>query len=157
TSLVVSTRNLTMMIILRISVFLASLLTASVVAAQEPALDASKHPLPPGAKMRLGTGRLRHHEMNCLCFTPDGKKLITGSMSKLRIWDVATGKLLLHLENEEAGWGAHGVAVSPKGDLLAADGRSNIVYLLDPTTGKVVKQLVGEGGSAVNHVAFSPD
>jgi WD40 repeat protein len=56
-------------------------------------------PLPPGARARLGTVRLRHVVRDgsgsaCVAFSPDGKVLVSGGDVGARAWDVATGKEL---------------------------------------------------------------
>lgn len=56
--------------------------------------EESGDPLPAGVLARLGSNRLRHlGRVKILAFSPDGKTLISGGDHRLRIWDVATGKL----------------------------------------------------------------
>src|SRR5689334_15936863 len=53
-------------------------------------------PLPEGALARLGTLRWRHGgPVYFTGFSADGKQLVTASMDgSVRVWEVATGKLL---------------------------------------------------------------
>src|SRR5262245_16741309 len=69
---------------------------------KEPArTDASGDPLPPGAVLRLGTGRFRH--AGAFAFLPDGRTIVSRSEgNSFRFWETATGKLLGELETGEA-------------------------------------------------------
>jgi WD40 repeat protein len=79
-------------------------------------------PLPPGARARLGTVRLRYTDGGdaaCVAFSPDGKVLVSGGGAEARAWDVATGKEL-GLFHERAA--ATAAWFSPDGKtLLTAD------------------------------------
>src|SRR5262245_5998125 len=84
-------------------------------------LDASGDPLPSGAIARIGTLRLRHSgEVTAVAFAPDGKTLASGGTDeRVRLWDVATGKLLREIK---LGGGAIGVGYSADGSrFFAAD------------------------------------
>ncbi len=94
-------------------------------------------PLPPGAVARLGTMRLRHAQAD-IVFSKDGKQLIScGCGGEVRIWDVATGKLLW---SQRLAWKpgeAHElamIALSPDGATAAAWNGQN-VYIYDTHTG----------------------
>src|SRR5262249_50674313 len=80
------------------AVALAALLlgTASARPGPQPRLDRYGDPLPPGAVARLGTERLRHGGWPlALTFSRDSKTLLSGSGGHtVRLWDVATGKLM---------------------------------------------------------------
>jgi RNA polymerase sigma factor (sigma-70 family) len=60
-------------------------------------LDGHGDPLPDGAVTRLGTVRFNHGrfnhgaDLNHLRFTPDGKTILSGGRSRLRLWDAASG------------------------------------------------------------------
>jgi RNA polymerase sigma factor (sigma-70 family) len=48
--------------------------------------------LPDGAILRLGTIRFNHGaDLNHLRFTPDGKAILSGGRSRVRLWDAASG------------------------------------------------------------------
>jgi WD40 repeat protein len=69
-----------------------------------------------GKELRLATqGRV----INALAFTPDGKQLITGSMTgALNFWDIVTGREMRTLAGESRP--VEGVAFSPDGRLLVS-------------------------------------
>jgi hypothetical protein len=70
-----------------------SLLLAALAAL--PAARADDEPLPKGALVRLGTGRLRP-ALPCGAFalSPDGDTLATGEPGAVRLWSLASGKEL---------------------------------------------------------------
>jgi RNA polymerase sigma factor (sigma-70 family) len=80
-------------------------------------------PLPAGARMRLGTMRLRHEALvTRVTFTPDGRGLISSSLDgTARLWDVASGREIRRFPDSDGGKGA--VALSPDGKVLLADDR----------------------------------
>src|SRR6185437_7581865 len=83
-------------------------------------VDLFGDPLPPGARARLGTVRLRQRgEIRQFSFSPDGKVLAAASDDdRVCLWDVATGRELRCLDNATAGI-EPGVAFSPDGKILA--------------------------------------
>ncbi|HYT87610.1 MAG TPA: PQQ-binding-like beta-propeller repeat protein [Gemmataceae bacterium] len=64
---------------------------------------------------------------------PDGKLLATGNKNAIRIWDIATGKVVRELPHDAE---VRSVALSADGKLLASDGGHGAVVLWDPHTGK---------------------
>lgn len=89
-------------------------------------------------------------------FSPDGKLLATGtqSLKAVRVWDVATGKLLHELKGDSRG--IECAAFSPKGDVLAVAGDDKLIEMWDTATGKRLRTLKGAGDS-IAALAFSPD
>jgi WD40 repeat protein/serine/threonine protein kinase len=88
-------------------------------------------------------------------FTPDGSRLVTGSIDgTVRVWDVASGKSLLVLEGH--GGPVLQVAVGPDGRELASASRDGVARTWDLRTGTLKFNLVGHSG-AVNDVGYSPD
>lgn len=140
---------------------------------KQAATDQYGDPLPPGVLARLGTVRFRHWSAAPLAYSPDGKTLLSAGRS-LRIWDVATGRLV-----KDIPW-PHStvsyVAISPDGRLIAEIGPTptgaaeDVVHLRDAATGKEVGQFPGDhswdfihGGALkpiprqLSVVAFAPD
>lgn len=80
----------------------AALADASQLEAQKsiarqnlPRLDSFGDPLPEGVHYRLGTVRLRHLHVATMLFSSDGTKLLShGWTEDLRLWDVASGRLV---------------------------------------------------------------
>jgi len=66
--------------------------------------------------------------INSIAFSPDGKLLATAAYH-VRVWNVATGKLLLMIEGRRVRFGR--VIFSPDGETLAAGADDGIVELWD--------------------------
>jgi WD40 repeat protein len=105
----------------------------------------------------LAVNTLKGHEdsVGSVGFSPDGKKLASGSYDKtIKIWDVTTGKVLNTLKGHE-GW-VGSVGFSPDGKKLASGSYDKTIKIWDVTTGKVLNTLKGHEGW-VGSVGFSPD
>jgi WD40 repeat protein len=96
---------------------------------------------------------------HALTFSPNGKWLAECGYVEptLRIWDVASGRVLRRLEppDHEPFW-PQSLAFSPDGQQLAIWGWNNrrgVVHLWNPVTGKFLKRLDAGSGP----LAFSPD
>jgi RNA polymerase sigma factor (sigma-70 family) len=124
----------------------------------KPKLDADGEPLPAGALARLGSLRLRHGSpVASVAFSPDGKRLATGSWDNLvRIWDPTTGDCVRAIHPQD-GW-IWAVAFSPDNELLATAGdqRSRRVRLWNVATGKLVRTFEGHG-DAIHGLSYAPD
>jgi WD40 repeat protein len=139
-------------------------------AARQGAARADRYgdPLPEGALARFGTVRLRHAApVLCVAFSADGKLLASGSSDRtVRLWDVATGKPVRHLDGELGD--AAQVLFSPDGNTLFVDARTfpgplgmgtaraDLVRALDLATGKEVRRFQGPG-SFVTSLALTRD
>ncbi len=95
-----------------------------------------------------------------IAFSPDGKKLASGSSDKtVRLWDVETGKQLHTLKGHREN--VMCLAFSPDGNTIAV-GHWGGVYLWDANSGKrhrKINQLPihKKDTASVNSIAFSPD
>jgi WD40 repeat protein len=94
-----------------------------------------------------------------IALSPDGGTLVTntggpGSFfdESVRYWDTQTGEL--KKEFADKGHGAHPVALSPDGSILAAGGKS--VKLWDVRSGKLLRELSGHL-KITESIAFSAD
>lgn len=87
-------------------------------------------------------------------FTPDGQTLVTSNSDEtVRVWNVPSGKMELHLNNGHCRvW-----ALSPNGKLMVQDkgDSEKILRVMEVTTGKAVRQL--SHPTEVRAVVFSPD
>jgi WD40 repeat protein len=143
-------------------------------------VDVYGDPLPPQAKARLGTVRMRHAAMvHQVAFLPGGKVLLTVTQDgTVCQWDLATGKELKRFrtmaENQLAQnvaffGGAGGVfftsmvmpgeiAISADGKMLACGGVDGGVHLWDVAAGKELRKIeIGDFPNGVAEMAFAPD
>jgi len=100
--------------------------------------------------------------IRCVAFTPDGKRIVTGSMDKtIKVWSVESGKKLLTLAGSNS-W-VESLAISRGGDLLLSGANLGDEYirLWDLSTGVELKSfslmLDGRFHQGSWSVAFSPD
>ncbi|HKB35886.1 MAG TPA: serine/threonine-protein kinase [Gemmataceae bacterium] len=107
----------------------------------------------------LGQHRWRHWgSINCVAFSPDGKRIVSGGAGgTLQVWDAGTGKLLA-LYREHRG-PVHGVAFSADGKRLATCGEDGVVLLWSGNMAAALATAPDEDRprKAVLAVAFSPD
>jgi WD40 repeat protein len=83
--------------------------------------------------------------MESLDWSPDGKKLAgaSGDKTGFRVWDIATGALLL--EGQLVSEGAISIRWHPTRDLLLVGGVAGDAYLFDADNGELIER--GYGGS----------
>ena len=87
-----------------------------------------------------------------LVLSSDGKQAISAG-DGLRVWDVATGRLVRTFAGSKASWG---LALSADGKRVLCPGYDRLVRLWDVETGKQVQQFTGHTGE-VWAVGLSPD
>jgi WD40 repeat protein len=87
-----------------------------------------------------------------VAFSPDGRTILSGSSKDFafRLWDAATGKLLLTFQGRER---VLDLAFSPNGDAVLSAG--GFLQLWNTATGKLLRTF--QGVEAVQSAAFSPD
>jgi WD40 repeat protein len=100
-------------------------------------------------------------EVDTVAITPDGKTVLVGSETSIRLWDVTSGRLISRLEGHGEIAGHRGcivttVAFSPDGRTLATGGMDRTARLWDATTGQPKGTPMQHEG-LVRAVVFSPN
>jgi WD40 repeat protein len=90
-------------------------------------------------------------EVNALAFSPDGR-LLASADEAVRVWDVATGRLIRRLSAGRP----RSLAFRPDGRLLVAACRRGAVMGWDAATGRALFVLDAHS-EEVNALAFTPD
>ena len=94
-------------------------------------------------------------EFKSMEFSPDGRKLVTGSRwDRVDVWDVDTAELLISM--------AHGdevvsISYSPDGETIASGSDDGTVRMWDANTGEVNITILDHRPMELYSVAFSPD
>ena len=95
------------------------------------------------------------HFVSALAFTPDGTRLLSGSMDNtLKIWSVATGKEIKTLAGHSGV--VETIVVSANGEWALTGSWDNTVKLWDIAGGKEIRTFKGHTNH-VGSVSFSPD
>ena len=105
----------------------------------------------------LVRGEKGDHSVREMAIAPDGSLVVTvsGQDDTLRIWDGATGELLVTREYEDDDLLPDRLVFSPDGTVLAGVLDDGIVAFYDLESGRDYTQL--EAGRDVDALAFSPD
>ena len=90
-----------------------------------------------------------------VAFSPDGRRIVTGSYDKTaKVWDTTTGRLVHTLEGHSNRIVA--VAFSPDGKRIVTGSDDSTARVWDATTGQQLFTLTGHAAQ-VRAVAYSPD
>ena len=73
-----------------------------------------------------GTNRLGKSWLNCLAFSPDGSRLVSGHEHTVTFWDVVTGREIVSMTIDKC---IHNMAFSHDGQQLAVAGEENVVRI----------------------------
>ena len=97
-----------------------------------------------------------HTDWICsICFSPDGRKMASGSWDKsIKIWNVSTGSLISTLTGHTEM--VNSISFSPDGNYLASGSGDSTVILWDINYNYPKKVIKGHK-DGVNSVCFSPD
>ncbi len=110
--------------------------------------------------IHLGTAQravLRGHRepVNCVSFSPDGTRIVSGSNDwTLRVWDAESGAELSKLRGHCGG--VNSVTYSPDGTRIVSGSYDRTLRVWDAESGAVLSVLRGHDGD-VNCVSYSPD
>jgi WD40 repeat protein len=90
-----------------------------------------------------------------VAFSPDGKRIISGSWDNtIKVWDAATGDELMTLRGHKEC--VKSVAFGPDGKRIASGSNDTTIKVWDSATGTELMTLRGHG-NWVDSIAFSPD
>ena len=89
-------------------------------------------------------------------FTPDNRYILSTSVSKLLLWEIASGKAALTFEGDPADM--RHISISPDGT-RAVSSSSNTIVLWDLRSGEEIRTLVGGmiKGPTIDSIKFLPD
>ena len=113
-----------------------------------PLLDRSELKILPKTQILSG----HFDDVTAVAWSPDGKRIATGSDDGVRVWDAVTGEGVLSLEH---GSKVRSVAWSPDASRIAAGSAVDGVRVWDAVTGEELLSL--EHGHKVWSVVWSPD
>ena len=100
-------------------------------------------------------------KVNAVHFSPDGERLIvatgiTGLRGIARVYEVDSGKEILHVGEDSHRDILYDAEFSPDGETIATAGYDRTIQIWNAKTGKFLHKIEGHNG-AVFDIAFSPD
>ncbi|MGH7225109.1 MAG: sigma-70 family RNA polymerase sigma factor, partial [Gemmataceae bacterium] len=106
--------------------------------------DCYGDPLPVGARVRLGTVRLRHRgPITAVAYSPDGSLLASSGWDEvIHLWDANTGQSIRELTEPRRTINL-AIAFSPDGTKLASTGETGNVRLWDVKSGRKLMDAKG--------------
>jgi len=108
-------------------------------------------------QMHLDLRTLHGHSggVRSVAFSPDGQRIVTGSLDgTAKAWDAASGKELVTFKGHRGG--INSVAIAPDGQRIATGSKDTTVKVWNSTSGKELLTLKGHH-AMVNSVVFAPD
>ena len=91
-----------------------------------------------------------------VAFSPDSKRIVTGSEDgRTRVWDTATGQLLLTLSPK--GIESYIAVFTPDGKRIATANSDNSARLWDAVSGEQLLSFTGRTSARIESLAISPD
>ena len=81
-------------------------------------------------------------------------RILAGRGDRLRLWAIATGKLLVEGNREQPADLVECLAFSPAGKKIVSPGKDNILLLWNAATGQ---QLWSQSSGPISALAFDPD
>jgi len=92
-------------------------------------------------------------EVECVMFSPDGKRIATGGEDfYLRIWDTETGNEITKVEH---GSGIDGISWSYNGQIIATGDEEGMLSLWDADSYRLLRKI--NVGSTINSIQFTTD
>jgi WD40 repeat protein len=127
-------------------------------------VDQLGDPLPPGARLRLGTLRFQHPRgVQDMVLSPDGKSIVTIGGS-LIAWNIATGKKLWEVNANESGYETNGprygdcaLAFASHGRWLYMPSQKDKVTIRELFTGRQRILSIRPAHHNYRSIAVSPD
>lgn len=97
-----------------------------------------------------------HHEIESLDYARDGRLMISGGGTSLKLWDVSTGREIRTFAGVTDS--VYSVAFSPDAGLIITGCANHKAELWDVETGKAIRSFKGQTkDDLIDSVAFSPD
>ncbi len=97
-----------------------------------------------------------HHEIESLDYSRDGKLIVSGGGTSLKLWDVATGREIRTFTGVADA--IYSVVFSPDFRFVLTGCANHKAVLWDVETGKAIRSFIGQTkDDLIESVAFSPD